>query len=245
MPLQPLEHLSFETAKIEKVFFLKLIISHDLVKVLHNLSETEFNEIMKTLIVYSHPYEGSFCNAVMNVVKAGLKKGGHACKVINLDKDNFDPVMKAKDLKAFAELGHGISEALEDLDPAVLRYKKKLEWAERLVMIFPVWWMTVPAIMKGFVDKVIFPGVAYEMEDGRLVSRLRSLKQVTVISTMNTPANIYRDLFGNSLEGSLIKGTFNQIGIHDAKWISFNMVRQVEPEVRVQWLRELEEMFAS
>ena len=198
---------------------------------------------MKTLIVYDHPYEGSFCNAILKAVQRGLKKGGHTCKVINLDKDNFDPVMRAKDLKAFAELGRGIESALMNLDPTVFRYKKKLEWADHIVMIFPIWWMSMPAMMKGFVDKVIFPGVAYDMDNGRLVSRLASLKQVTVISTMNTPADIYRDMFGNSLEGSLIKGTFNQIGIHDAEWISFNMVKQVGTEVREQWLADLEERF--
>lgn len=198
---------------------------------------------MKTLIVYCHPYEGSFCNAILKAVQRGLKKGGHTCKVINLDKDNFDPVMRAKDLKAFAELGRGIESELMNLDPTVFRYKKKLEWADHIVMIFPIWWMSMPAMMKGFVDKVIFPGVAYDMDNGRLVSRLASLKQVTVISTMNTPADIYRDMFGNSLEGSLIKGTFNQIGIHDAEWISFNMVKQVGTEVREQWLADLEERF--
>ena len=198
---------------------------------------------MKTLIVYNHPYEGSFCNAILKAVQRGLKKGGHTCKVINLDKDNFDPVMRAKDLKAFAELGRGIESALMDLDPTVFRYKKKLEWADHIVMIFPIWWMSMPAMMKGFVDKVIFPGVAYDMDNGRLVSRLASLKQVTVISTMNTPADIYRDMFVNSLEGSLIKGTFNQIGVHDAEWISFNMVKQVGTEVREQWLADLEERF--
>lgn len=198
---------------------------------------------MKTLIVYNHPYEGSFCNAILKAVQRGLKKGGHTCKVINLDKDNFDPVMRAKDLKAFAELGRGNESALMNLDPTVYRFKKKLEWAEHIVMIFPIWWMSMPAMMKGFVDKVIFPGVAYDMDDGRLVSRLASLKQVTVISTMNTPSDIYRDVFGNSLEGSLIKGTFNQIGIHDAEWISFNMVKQVGAEVREQWLADLEERF--
>ena len=200
---------------------------------------------MKTLIVFTHPHEGSYCYAIMDAAKKGLKKGGHECKTINLDKDRFDPVMRAKDLKAFTELGRGETAALSELDPAVLRYKKKLEWAERLIMIFPIWWMSMPAMMKGFVDKVILPGVAYEMEEGRLKSRLRNLREVTVISTMNTPADVYRDRFNNSIEGSLIKGTFNQIGIHDARWISLNMVKQVGEEVRTQWLEELEERFSA
>ena len=198
---------------------------------------------MKTLIVFYHPYEGSYCNAILNAVQLGLKKGGHPCKVINLDKDRFDPVMHLKDLKAFPALGRGDMDALDELDPIVLRYKKKLEWAERIVMIFPIWWMSVPAMVKGFVDKVIFPGVAYIMDDGQLKSRLTNLKQVVIISTMNTPADIYRDIFGNSLEGSLIKGTFNQIGIHDVEWISINMVKQSGPQKREIWLEEIEEKF--
>ena len=56
---------------------------------------------MKTLIVFTHPHEGSYGYSILEAVKAGLKKGGHACKVINLNKDNFDPVMREKDLKAF------------------------------------------------------------------------------------------------------------------------------------------------
>jgi putative NADPH-quinone reductase len=100
-------------------------------------------------------------------------------------------------------------------------------------------------MMKGLVDKVIFPGVAYEMDNGRLRTRLHSLKQVTIITTMNTPADMYRNNFGNSLEGSLIKGTFNQIGIHDIRWISLNMVKQSGEEKRWLWLDEIENEFAK
>ena len=200
---------------------------------------------MKTLIVFYHPYEGSYCNAILNAVKSGLVKSAQPHKVINLGKEDFDPVMRAKDLGAFVNMGRGDESAAEYLDTMVLRYKKKLEWAERLVMIFPIWWMTMPAMMKGFVDKVIFPGIAYDMVDGSLKTRLHSLKQVTVITTMNTPADIYRERFDNSLEGSLIKGTFNQIGIHDVEWISINQVKQGGREKREKWLAELEEKFSK
>ena len=198
---------------------------------------------MKTLIIFNHPYEGSFCSAIRDAVKSGLRKGRHSCKVINLDKDRFDPVMREKDLKAFKLRGEEDLTLIDGVDPIVLRYKKKLEWAERIVMIFPIWWMTVPAMTKGFIDKVIFPGIAYKMEGNRLKSTLSNLKQVVIISTMNTPADIYRNEFGNSLEGSLIKGTFNQIGIHDIQWINLNMVRQSGDEKRWLWLDEIEKMF--
>lgn len=198
---------------------------------------------MKTLIIFNHPYEGSYCNAILRAVSAGLAEGGHPQRLIHLDNDGFDPVMRAKDLKAFAMAGRHMEYALEHVDPLVLEYKKRLEWAEHLIMIFPIWWMTMPAMTKGFVDKVIFPEIAYDMDDGQLKSRLHSLRRVTVITTMNTPAQTYKDVFGNSLEGSLIKGTFNQIGIHDVEWYCISMVKQNTEETRKKWLEQLEAEF--
>ena len=200
---------------------------------------------MKTLIIYNHPHEGSFCSAIRDAVVTGLENGGHRHKIINLDADGFDPVMREKDLGAFVQASRNPDKEIEGLDPLVQVYVDKMRWAERIVMIFPIWWMTMPAMMKGFVDKVIFPGLVYKMEGGQLVSQLSRLKQVVVITTMNTPAAIYESSFNNSIEGSLIKGTFNQIGIHDIRWISLNMVKQVGDEKRWLWLDEIEHEFAE
>lgn len=199
---------------------------------------------MNTLIVFNHPYGGSFCGAILAAVERGLKTGGHKCRVINLDQDDFDPVMRSKDLLAFVGAGRAGEDALDAIDDQVREYKEHLEWAEHLVMIFPVWWMTTPAMTKGFIDKVIFPAIAYDMKDGRLVSRL-SLRKVTVITTMNTPADIYREVFGNPLEGSLIKGTFRQIGIENIEWTSLSEVKQVSRGQREAWLEEIERRFAG
>lgn len=200
---------------------------------------------MKTLIIYNHPHEGSFCSAIRDAVISGLDVGGHEYKVIDLDKDGFDPVMREKDLSAFVQASRNPGKEIEGLDTLVEVYVNKMRWAERIVMIFPIWWMTMPAMTKGFIDKVIFPGLVYKMEGGKLVSQLSRLKQVVVITTMNTPAAIYESTFGNSIEGSLIKGTFNQIGIHDIRWISLNMVKQVGDEKRWLWLDEIEHEFAE
>ena len=200
---------------------------------------------MKTLIIYNHPHEGSFCSAIRDAVISGLDVGGHEYKVIDLDKDRFDPVMREKDLSAFVQASRNPEKEIEGLDPLIEVYVNKMRWAERIVMIFPIWWMTMPAMTKGFIDKVIFPGLVYKMEGGKLVSQLSRLKQVVVITTMNTPAAIYESTFGNSIEGSLIKGTFNQIGIHDIRWISLNMVKQVGDEKRWLWLDEIEHEFAE
>ena len=200
---------------------------------------------MKTLIVYYHPHEGSFCSAIRDAVESGLHRGGQECKTIDLGKDGFDPVMREKDLAAFVHAGRFGEHGLEGADHIAIRYMKKMRWAEQIVMMFPIWWRSMPAMVKGFIDKVIFPGAVYKMEDGKLVSLLSHLKQVIIITPMNTPADIYKDVFNNSIEGSLIKGTFNQIGIHDIRWISLNMVKQVGDEKRWVWLDEIENEFAE
>ena len=150
--------------------------------------------------------------------------------------------MRSKDLKAFAMAGKDMDDALLEVDPLVMKYKEDLEWAEHLVMIFPIWWMTSPAMTKGFIDKVIFPAVAYNMVKGKLVSRL-PVRKVTVITTMNTPSDIYKEMFDNSIEGSMIKGTFRQIGIEDVGWLSLNGVKQAGQEQRIEWLIQVYEYF--
>ncbi len=87
---------------------------------------------MRVLIVFNHPYEGSFCNAILNSVKLGVENGHHELDVIHLDDDNFDPVMRAKDLQAFALAKKEPARAASMLDKQVIEYKEKLEWAEYL-----------------------------------------------------------------------------------------------------------------
>jgi putative NADPH-quinone reductase len=201
---------------------------------------------MKTLIVFNHPYEGSYCNAILEAVQSGLKKGHHPVDLIHLDKDNFDPVMRGKDLLAFVKAREDAESALSMVDEQVLDYKRRLEEAEHLVFIFPVWWELMPALTKGFIDKVIFPGIAYEYtEKGRMVSRLHNIKRVTIITTMNTPSVIYRFIFGNAIKKSLLTGTFWKIGYSNRKWISLNMVKNASDKKRKQWLQKIENIFMN
>src|SRR5579859_5402533 len=117
---------------------------------------------MKVVIVFNHPYEGSFCNAILNAVTTGLKKSENVIDLIHLDNDEFDPVMRSKDLDAFAKARNDSSGSIHLVDPMVIDYKQRLENAEHLVFIFPIWWELMPAMTKGFIDKVIFPGITYD-----------------------------------------------------------------------------------
>ncbi len=191
---------------------------------------------MKVVIVFNHPYEGSYCNAILNSTMSGLKKGNHKTDLIHLDKERFNPVMSAEDLRGFKER--------RAVDPKVIEYKQRLEDAEHLVLIFPIWWELMPALTKGFIDKVIFPGVAYDYTNkGLMKKKFLKMNGVTLITTMNTASFFYRILFGNAIKKTILFGTFWKTGYKHRKWINLSMVKFVSDKKRVKWLSEIEKHF--
>ncbi len=195
---------------------------------------------MKIAIVFNHPYEGSYCNAILSAVTKGLQNANHEIDLIHLDNDNFNPVMTSADLKAFKDK--------KPVDKKVMEYKLRLEQADHLIFIFPIWWELMPALTKGFIDKVIFPGVAYDYTNASntlMKPLFTKLKAVTLITTMNTPGFLYRLLFGNAIKKAMLLGTFWKMGYKNRKWISFNQVKMVSQEKRTKWLTELENKFSK
>ena len=194
---------------------------------------------MKVNIVFNHPYKGSYCYAILEAVKKGLAQAGHEVDVIHLDDDGFNPVMTAEDLLAFRNK--------KSIDPQAQDYIQRIKAADHLVFIFPIWWELMPALMKGFIDKVIFPGETYDYTRSGygMVTLMNHLKSVTVITTMNTPAIMYQLIYGNAIKKSLIKGTFKKSGIKNVKWLSLNMVKASSIQKREKWLKQIEERFAG
>lgn len=194
---------------------------------------------MRTAIIFNHPYEGSFCNAILGAITQGLQKAEHTIDLIHLDHDGFNPVMTAADLKAFIDR--------KPIDPQVIGYQHRLEQADHLIFIFPIWWELMPALTKGFIDKVIFPGVAYDYtaSGNRMIPLFKNIKSVTLVTTMNTPGILYRLLFGNAIRKALITGTFWKTGYKNRKWINLSMVKSASDAKRKKWLTSLEQKFAA
>ncbi|GGH20938.1 NAD(P)H-dependent oxidoreductase [Paenibacillus segetis] len=194
---------------------------------------------MRVAIVYNHPYEGSYCHAILDSVKRGLYKAGHEFDLIHLDRDQFNPVMTAEDLLAFRNK--------KSIDSQALEYIQRIKAAEHLVFIFPIWWELMPALLKGFIDKVIFPGETYDYTSSGygMVTLLNNLKSTTVITTMNTPSIMYKLTYGNAIKKSLIRGTLKKSGIKNVKWLSLNMVKSSSSEKRTKWLEKIEKRFTG
>ncbi|WP_423147697.1 NAD(P)H-dependent oxidoreductase [Rubrolithibacter danxiaensis] len=194
---------------------------------------------MRVAIIFSHPYEKSYCNAILEAVTKGLENGQHTVDLMHLDNDGFNPVMSKADLKAFVD--H------QPVDPQVIDYNKRLEKADHIIVIFPIWWDLMPAMIKGFVDRVLSPGVVYDHHPRGfgLVPLLKNLKGVTMITTMNKPQIMYSVLIGNLIKKAMLKSVFKTMGYKNLKWISFAFVKSVSQEKRVKWLADLEKRFAK
>lgn len=192
---------------------------------------------MRVLIVYNHPYSGSFCNAILDAVTNGLQKAHHEVDLIHLNRDNFNPVMTEADLKAFI--------AHKPIDPQVIQYNERLKAADHLIFIFPIWWDIMPAQTKGFIDRVLFPGVVYDHHPRGfgLIPLLKNLKSITLITTMNKPRWLYSLFIGNLIQKVMLKSVFKTMGYKNLSWISFTAVKAVGHRKRVMWLQKLENKF--
>lgn len=171
---------------------------------------------MNYLLINSHPYEGSFSVSAIKEIATTAQNKGYTVTEIDLLKDKFNPVMTAEDLNAWRQG--------KTVDPLVEKYQEAIEKADVIVFEFPIWWGELPAVLKGFCDKVLLPGWAYtKTEDGSMKGLLEPKKAI-VVTTMETPKNFMNDFFGNPVENSFVKNTLNNCGIKVSHYLQIDKI---------------------
>ncbi len=133
---------------------------------------------MKHLIVVAHPSETSFTMALTRNYAAELERLGHSERTYDLYRAAFDPVLTAQELLPVS-LDHP---ARAD----VVKAQDEIRGADVLTVIYPLWWMSMPAMMKGYIDRVFARGFAYESQDG-VVRGLLSGKKAVLITISGAP----------------------------------------------------------
>lgn len=187
---------------------------------------------MKVLIVFTHPNTTSFNHALLDNISAGLKQSGHEVKVKNLYAENFNPVLDSDDL---SQLHQG------DIPERIAKEQKDLLWADGLVFIYPLWWFTPPAMLKGWFDVVLSNGVAFEYSDQGAKGLLKHKKALVLIT-----AGASEDYFteNDSLEISyrpLTDGTLGFCGVEKVSHeIYYDIVNSTEEE-RAEILKQAEQ----
>ncbi len=171
---------------------------------------------MHTLIVTCHPYKGSFAAGLTERINEVLTSKEDRVTVLDLVSDHFDPVMDVEDLRLWSQGQYK--------DELVGTYQDAIRSADLLVFPFPIWWGTMPAILKGFLDKVLLPGFAYRYgENGELIGLLTEKKAV-VITTMETPVDVFCNYFGNPVEGAFLKDTLGTCGIETLQYFMIDHI---------------------
>lgn len=190
---------------------------------------------MNYLVISSHPYSESFNVGVAENVAEVLKEKGEQVSVIDLVSDGFDPVMSSDDLMKWRTGGIN--------DPLVIEYMKKIDEADVLVFPFPLWWGHMPAILKGFCDKVLQVGFAYKYdENGNMVGLLNDKKAV-VITTMQMTNEVYDGYLQNPIIGSFIKDTLQVCGIDVAKHFQIETIVSGGKEYTDEKMNEIKTYF--
>ncbi|GIV33847.1 MAG: hypothetical protein KatS3mg031_1382 [Chitinophagales bacterium] len=134
----------------------------------------------KILIINDHPDKESYGFALAGAYKKGAMLSGAHLKEIIIRELHFNPNL---------QFGYRKRTALE---PDLIEAQEKIKWAEHLVFIYPVWWGSVPAIMKGFVDRVFLPGFAFKRRENSMYwDKLLKNKSARIISTLDQPAWYY------------------------------------------------------
>lgn len=113
---------------------------------------------MRILVIYAHPVDTSYVAAMRDAVLKGLAHNNHETRVLDLYAQNFEPRLSAEEHRVYLDETRNQVSVAEHI--ALLR------WAEGLVFVFPTWWYGLPAILKGWLDRTLAPGVAFSLDEG-------------------------------------------------------------------------------
>lgn len=170
---------------------------------------------MKTTIIVCNPSEKSFSKDIMNSVINNLEDKKKEYEVVDLYKDKFNPVMTEEDEKLYS-LG-------KSNDILVKKYQTIIKDSDELILIFPIWWNNVPAMLKGFFDKVFIKEFAFTEENGVTKGLLTNINKGFVITTSESNAQYIKNDLGSPIENTIIKATLEVAGMSNIKWINNNM----------------------
>ncbi|MGV5536491.1 NAD(P)H-dependent oxidoreductase [Bacillus sp. XB1] len=186
---------------------------------------------MNVLIVYAHPNPSSFNAAIFNHVQKGLPETNHSVTLLDLYKEQFDPVLVFNEEKKRRDLVN---------EEETARYRTLVEEVDTLLFIYPIWWWGMPAILKGFIDRIFVAGFAYKYE-GALSKGLLQGKKAWVINKLDSPL-WYVALLYRSADWIMMKrGVLRFCGIRDIKRSVFQSVKTSKVSKREKWLLQIEE----
>lgn len=180
----------------------------------------------RVLVVMGHPRRDSYCAALAQAYSEGARRAGAQIEQLSLAELDFDlNVRYPSPRQQFAEAD-------------VQRAQQLFEWAEHIVFVYPTWWGTMPALLKGFLDRVLTPGFAFEEteDDPSAWDKLLTGRSAQLLVTMDTPPWVYRLIYRAPGHNALRRATLGFCGIAPTFIATFGPIKGSSAETRQQWL---------
>ncbi len=189
-------------------------------------------KLMNISIILAHPNPGSFNHAIASTAAEALRKNSHNVVLHDLCQEQFPPLLSAAELQTNARL-----------DPIIAGHCKEIVAADGIIIVHPNWWGMPPAILKGWIDRVLRMEIAYrfvanDKGEGVPVGLLKA-KSAIVFNTANTPEDREREVFGDPLESLWKKCVFDLCGVRNVHRRTFSVVITSTPQQRAKWLLEV------
>lgn len=177
----------------------------------------------KILIILGHPDKETLCGALADEYARGAKSAGAEVRRINLGDLKFDPIL----WKGY--------KVIQKLEPDLARAQKDIQWAEHLVFVFPDWWGTMPALMKGFFDRALLPGFGFYFKKGaRKQECLLKGRTARLIVTTGAKIMLYR-IFERAAEDTMQGVILSFCGIKPTRTTVFGPAENVPKDKLKKW----------
>lgn len=185
----------------------------------------------RILIIDGHPDDGSYGRALAEAYRRGAERSGAEVRMLNLRDLSFDPILR-----------HGYRQRME-LEPDLVAAQELLTWSEHQVWLYPVWWGSLPALLKGFIDRTFLPGFAFKKRPGSLLwDRYLQGRSARVICTMDQPTWYYSLVYRSPSHHAMARTILRFVGIRPVRITAIGPVRLSTEAFRNKWLQRVERL---
>ena len=185
----------------------------------------------RILVILGHPSEDSLCAALAQSYMKGARSAGAEVRLLALGALAFDPLL------------HAGYRGNQPLEPDLQAAQAQITWAGHLVWVYPTWWGAMPALLKGFVDRVLLPGYAFKYRKGSsLWDKLLAGRSAELLVTMDSPPWYFRWVTRMPGHHQMKKAILEFCGISPVRVHSFGPVRSASTERLAQWVEKARQL---
>lgn len=179
----------------------------------------------KIVVILGHPGSESLCGALGRQYMEGAQEAGHEVRLLDLASLEFDPILRA---------GYRGEQPLE---PDLVRAQADIVWAEHLVFVYPIWWGGMPALLKGFIDRLFLPGFAFKYhQNDPFWDKLLTGRSAHLMVTMDSPPWYFRWISRMPGHNQMKRTILEFCGVKPVMVTSLGSVKSSSPTLRTKWL---------